>query len=109
MGSMSKMAATPSGAESLLKMLPQDAGGLMGGFGNLTSLISNLFSGGATGDGMLSSLLGPGLNAIGGALDQGTWLQRDAAARPGRPGVDGPDQQEGPERQARRRWPGPSC
>ena len=68
MGSMSKMASTPSGAESLLKMLPQDTG-TFGGFGSLTSLISNLFSGGATtGDGMLSSLLGPGVNAIGGAL-----------------------------------------
>jgi len=68
MGSMTKLASTPSGAESLFKMLPQDTGGLMGGFGNLTSLISNLFSGGPTGNSMLSSLLGPGLNAIGGSL-----------------------------------------
>ena len=68
MGSLSKRAATPSGAESLLKMLPQDTSGLMGGFGNLTGLISTLFSGGATGNGMLSSLMGPGLNAIGGSL-----------------------------------------
>jgi len=68
MGGMSKMASTPSGAESLLKMLPQDTG-TFGGFGSLTSLISNLFSGGAaTGGGMLSSLMGPGLNAIGGSL-----------------------------------------
>ncbi len=67
MGSMSKMASTPSGAESLLKMLPQDTG-TFGGFGSLTSLISNLFSGGPTGNSMLSSLLGPGANAIGGAL-----------------------------------------
>ena len=68
MGSMSKMASTPSGAESLLKMLPQDTG-TFGGFGGLTSLISNLFSGGPTaGNTMLSSLLGPGANAIGGAL-----------------------------------------
>jgi hypothetical protein len=68
MGSMSKMASTPTGAESLLKILPQDTGGLLGGFGNLTSLISNLFSGGQTGNSMLSSLMGPGLNAIGGSL-----------------------------------------
>jgi Bacterial protein of unknown function (DUF937) len=68
MGSMTKMASTPTGAESLLKMLPQDTGGLLGGFGSLTSLISNLFSGGPTGNSMLSSLLGPGLNAIGGSL-----------------------------------------
>lgn len=68
MGSMSKMASTPSGAESLLKMLPQDSSGLLGGFGSLTSLISNLFSGGPTGNSMLSSLLGPGINAIGGSL-----------------------------------------
>ena len=64
---MSKMASTPSGAESLLKMLPQDTG-TFGGFGSLTSLISNLFSGGPTGNSMLSSLSGPGANAIGGAL-----------------------------------------
>jgi len=69
MGSMSQMASSPSGAESLLKMLPQDSGGLLGGFGNLTSLISNLFSGsGPTGNSMLSSLFGPSLNAIGGSL-----------------------------------------
>jgi hypothetical protein len=68
MGSMTKMASTPTGAESLLKMLPQDTGGLLGGFGGLTSLISNLFSGGPTGNNMLSSLMGPGLNAIGGSL-----------------------------------------
>ena len=67
MGSMSKMASTPSGAESLLKTLPQDTG-TFGEFGSLTSLISNLFSGGPTGNSMLSSLLGPGANAIGGAL-----------------------------------------
>jgi len=68
MGGMTKMASTPSGAESLQKMLPQDTSGLLGGFGSLTSLISNLFSGGATGNSMLSSLLGPGINAIGGSL-----------------------------------------
>ena len=68
MGSMTKMASTPSGAESLLKLLPQDSGGLLGGFGSLTSLISNLFSGGPTGNSLLSSLMGPGLNAIGGSL-----------------------------------------
>lgn len=68
MGGMTKMASTPAGAESLLKMLPQDTGGLLGRFGSLTSLISNLFSGGQTGNSMLSSLLGPGLNAIGGSL-----------------------------------------
>jgi hypothetical protein len=68
MGGLTKMASTPTGAESLLKMLPQDTGGLMGGFGSLTSLISNLFSGGPTGNSMLSSLLGPGVNAIGASL-----------------------------------------
>jgi hypothetical protein len=62
------MASTPAGAESLLKLLPQDDGGAFGGFGSLTSLVSNLFSGGATSNSMLSSLLGPGLNAIGASL-----------------------------------------
>jgi hypothetical protein len=68
LGGMSKMASTPAGADSLLKMLPQDTSGF-GGFGSLTSMISNMFSGGpAASGGMLSSLLGPGLNAIGGSL-----------------------------------------
>jgi hypothetical protein len=67
LGSMSKMASTSAGAESLLKMLPQDSGA----FGSLTSMISNLFNAGTTGSGsMLSSLLGPGLNAIGGSLSK---------------------------------------
>lgn len=71
MGSMTKMASTPSGAESLLKMLPKDTGGgLLGGSGSLTSLISSLFSGGQTGNSMVSSLLGPGVNAIGGSLSK---------------------------------------
>lgn len=67
MGSMSKMASTPAGAESLLKLLPQESGAF-GGFGSLTSLVSNMFSGGPTGNNLLSSLMGPGLNAIGGSL-----------------------------------------
>lgn len=68
LGGMSKMASTPGGADALMKLLPQDSGG----FGGLTSLISNLFSGGpaAGGGGMLSSLMGPGLNAVGGALSK---------------------------------------
>jgi hypothetical protein len=70
MGNLTKMAGTPAGAESLFKMLPQDTSGLLGGFGNLTSLISNLFSGGPTGNSMLSTLLGPGMNAIGGSLSK---------------------------------------
>jgi hypothetical protein len=69
LGSMSKMASAPGGADSLMKMLPQDSGGMFGGFGTLTSMISNMFGGNApTGGGMLASLLGPGSNAIGGAL-----------------------------------------
>ncbi len=38
--------------------------------------------------------------------DQGTRLQRDAADRNGRPGIDGPGQQGGADRQARRQWTG---
>jgi hypothetical protein len=73
LGSMSKMASTPGGAEALMKMLPQDTGGAFGGFGTLTSMISSLFSGGASpaaGGGMLNTLMGPGLNAVGGALSK---------------------------------------
>ncbi len=106
MGSMTKMASTPTGAESLLKMLPQDTGGLLGGFGSLTSLISNLFSGGPTGNSMLSSLMGPGLNAIGGSLTKALGFQRHAPARHGGSGADGPGQQGGADRQARPHWTG---
>jgi hypothetical protein len=71
LGSMSKMAAAPGGADTLMKMLPQD-GGAFGGFGSLTSMIGSLFSGGpaAGGSGMLNTLMGPGLNAIGGSLSK---------------------------------------
>lgn len=70
LGSMSKAASTPSGADELLKMLPQ-GGGAFGGFGSLTSMISGMFGGTpAPGAGMVNSLLGPGINAIGGALSK---------------------------------------
>ncbi len=69
MGGMTKMASTPAGAESLLKMLPQDTGGLLGGFGGSHQPDQQpLQRRGNTGNSMLSSLLGPGLNAIGGSL-----------------------------------------
>ena len=68
--SLSRMASTPSGGESLLKLLPQNEAGAFGGFGSLTTLVSNLFSGGATSNSMLSSLLGPGLNAVSASLSK---------------------------------------
>ena len=70
MNSMAKMASTTSGAESLLKTLPQDSGGMFGGFGSLGSLISNFMSGGSAGGGLVSSLLGSGANAIGASLSK---------------------------------------
>jgi hypothetical protein len=44
MGSMAKMASTPGGAESLLKMLPQGGGGALG---NIGTIISSLTGGGS--------------------------------------------------------------
>jgi hypothetical protein len=70
MDSMAKMAGTPAGAESLLKMLPADGSGLLGGFGNIGSLVSSLMGGASSGNSLASSLLGPGINAIGGALSK---------------------------------------
>jgi hypothetical protein len=66
LGSMAKMAGTPGGAESLLKMLPQESGGLGG-------LLSGLLGGGAAQTGgadMLSSLIGPGVNAVSASLSK---------------------------------------
>ena len=65
MGNMAKVANTPGGAESLLKMLPQGGGAL----GNIGSLISGL-TGGGSGGGMVNSVMGPGVNAIGASLSK---------------------------------------
>jgi hypothetical protein len=64
---MSSMASTPSGAEQLMKALPQGGGGLLSG------LLGSVFSGGGTsalGGGMLSSLLGPGVNAVSASISR---------------------------------------
>lgn len=66
MGNMARMASTPGGAESLLKMLPPDGGGA---FGNIGTIISGLMSGGSSG-GMVNSVMGPGVNAIGASLSK---------------------------------------
>jgi hypothetical protein len=69
LGSMSKMASTPAGAESLFNMAKEHGGGILG---NLGSLFSGLFGGGApTGPaGLLNSLLGSSTNAIGASLSK---------------------------------------
>jgi len=69
---VSKMAGSAGGAESLMKMLPQESSGLLGGLGNM---LSSLMGGGAAASAMgessvASSLLGPGVNGIGGALSR---------------------------------------
>jgi hypothetical protein len=66
--SLSRMASTPSGAASLQELLPKDADKALGGFGSLGSLIGSLSGGGAAGSTMLSSLLGPAVNAVGASL-----------------------------------------
>jgi hypothetical protein len=68
LGGMAKMAATPSGADSLLKMLPESTG-LLGSLGSLFG--GALGAGAGTGTGsVLSSLLGPGANGIGASLSK---------------------------------------
>jgi cytochrome c556 len=89
-GGMNRMASTPSGAASVLGMLPKEAdGGLLGGSGSLTSLIGNLFSGGAAGNDMLSSLIGPGLNAVGGSLSKALGFNVTPLLRLAAPAVMG--------------------
>ena len=65
LGSLAKTAGTSNGASSLLKMLPKDTGG---------SLIGNLIGGftGSSGsqEGLVNSLLGPGVTAMAGTLTQ---------------------------------------
>jgi hypothetical protein len=64
---MSGLASTPSGAEQLMKALPQGGGSLLSG------LLGSVFSGGgaaAPGGGLLQSLLGPGLNAVSASLSR---------------------------------------
>lgn len=69
MGSMANMAGTTSGAESLMKMLPAESSGMLGGLGNIGSMISSMMSG-TGGGGLMSQLMGPGVNAIGGTLSR---------------------------------------
>jgi hypothetical protein len=66
---MSGLASTPSGADQLMKALPQGGGGLLSG------LLGSVFSGGGTsalggGGGLLQSLLGPGINAVSASLSR---------------------------------------
>jgi hypothetical protein len=65
---MAKLATKPEGAESIMKLLPEGTGGLLG---SLSSLLGGI-SGGAAGGGnqAVSALLGPGVNAIGAALSR---------------------------------------
>jgi hypothetical protein len=69
LGGMSKMAATPAGAESLFNMAKEHGGGILG---NLGSLFGGLFGGGAPSGpgGLLNTLLGSGTNAIGASLSK---------------------------------------
>jgi uncharacterized protein DUF937 len=70
LGGMTRMAGTSGGAETLLKMLPEESGGLLGSLGKL---FTGGILGGASegpGGGLLSSLLGPGTNAVS------AWLSK---------------------------------
>ena len=64
---MTRQATQPGGAESLMKLLPEGTGIL----GNLGGLLSGL-TGGKTGSegSPMSTLLGPGVNAVGASLSR---------------------------------------
>ena len=63
LGGLSRTAAAPGGADSILKMLPKE--GMLGG---ITGLFGMLAGGGPSA--MVNSILGPGSNAIGAALSK---------------------------------------
>jgi hypothetical protein len=63
---MTKQAAQPGGADSLMKLLPEGTGGLLGSLGGLLSGLTGGKAGGESSP--VTALLGPGVNAIGGAL-----------------------------------------
>ena len=65
---MTKQATQPGGAESLMKLLPEGTGGLLGSLGGLLSGLTGGTAGGESSP--VSALLGPGVNAIGGALSR---------------------------------------
>jgi hypothetical protein len=64
---MTRMASAPGGADALMKMLPEDGGGFLGGLGGM---LSGLMGGGAASPSGVSALLGPGVNAIGTTLSR---------------------------------------
>lgn len=68
LNSMTKQAAQPGGADALMKLLPEGTGGLLGSLGGLLGGITGGAAGGAASP--VSALLGPGVNAIGGALSR---------------------------------------
>jgi hypothetical protein len=69
LGSLSKTASAPGGADSILKALPTDALGSGSGQDFLGSLLGNL-TGGGTGADMMQNVLGSGVNAISGTLSK---------------------------------------
>ena len=65
---MAKQAAKPGGAESLVNLLPEGTGGLLGSLKGLVGGLTGGVTGGASS--AVSSLLGPGVNAVGSALSR---------------------------------------
>jgi hypothetical protein len=68
LGSLSKSASAPGGADSILKALPTDASGTPSDM--LSSLLGSLSGGGTSAD-MMQNMLGSGVNAISGTLSKG--------------------------------------
>jgi hypothetical protein len=65
LGSLAKRASTPTGASSLLNLLPEESGG-----GLFSTLLTSITSGGGTQATMMNELLGPGVNAMGGTISK---------------------------------------
>jgi len=65
LGSLANRASTPTGASSLLNLLPQESGS-----GVISTLINSISSAGGSQATMMNSLLGPGVNAMGSTLTQ---------------------------------------
>jgi hypothetical protein len=71
LGSMARTASTSVGADALLRMLPNDSGGILGSIGNIGNMLSGLMNAGGSSS-VLSSVLGAGSNAVSASLSRAT-------------------------------------
>jgi hypothetical protein len=71
LGSLAQTASTTGGAETLLKMLPANGDGILGGISNIGSMLGGLMNAGGTGS-AVQSVLGNGANAMSASLSKAT-------------------------------------